>query len=118
MSIPDIKKSKDQLTHQKNGNFNPKLSAEEYKNIENLNLNNILDFKSFNDIHSYNNRLEMVEATYYNFCSMISKINATNSFPNPGLCETPKVLSELIVFKKNLKQAFEETQKSDSSDKR
>lgn len=60
----------------------------------------------------------MVEATYFNFCTIVNKINSTNTFSQPGLCETPKVLSELIVFKKNLKQAFEKTSKTDSSDKR
>lgn len=118
LSIPSVKNSKEQLTYKKSENFKPKLSAEDYKNIENLNFKNILNLQSVNDIHSYSNRLEMVEGTFFNFCSMINKINSTTSLTSPGLCETPKVLSDLIIFKRNLKQAFEQSQKTDSSDKR
>lgn len=110
ISMPEMKKLKDQLTNQKNEKNKFKYSLEDYKNFENLNKQNIFNSNIQDD------RLEMLEATWTNFCSIMKKVNSSSS--DADTCRTPQVLSDMITFKKNLKQAFKNTQDKVMPEKR
>lgn len=107
-----MKKLKDQLTYQKYEKNKPSYSIQDYENLEKLNLQNLLNLNAHND------RLELLEATYQNFCSTIKRINSSSSVIENEPCETPKVLSDMIAFKKNLRKAFQQTQDIMSPEKR
>lgn len=112
ISMPEMKKLKDQLTHQKHEKNKPKYSIEDYKYFEKINVENMLN------LNAYEDRLGALEVTYLNFCSTINKINSSSSAAGSELCKTPKILSDMIVFKKTLKHAFQSTRDTVSPEKR
>ncbi|XP_008208869.1 uncharacterized protein LOC100678818 isoform X1 [Nasonia vitripennis] len=112
ISMPEMKNLKDQLTYQKYEKNKASHLIEDYKNLEKLNLQNLLNLNTHND------RLELLGTTYQNFCSTIKRINSSSSAIENELCETPKILSDMIVFKKNLRKAFQQTQDIMSPEKR
>jgi hypothetical protein len=112
VSMPEMKKFKDQLTYKKYDKNKAKYSVYNNKNFEKLNVEDILN------LNDYDDKLELLEETYNNFCSAITKINSTTLKIENDLCKAPKILSDLIIFKKNLKQAFKKTIETGSPEKR
>ncbi|KAL7307213.1 hypothetical protein TKK_0000936 [Trichogramma kaykai] len=61
------------------------------------------------------NKLEILKATYQNFCSNVNQLNSSVWFFEN--CKTPKILSDISLFKNNLKEAFDKTQQRKNPDK-
>ncbi|XP_011495111.1 PREDICTED: MATH and LRR domain-containing protein PFE0570w-like [Ceratosolen solmsi marchali] len=112
-NIQQMKKLKDQLINKKYKKNKSKYSGDNYKNFEKLNIENIFN------LDGYDNKLEMLEITFQNFCSIITKINSTSNltFENK-LCKTPKILSDMIILKKNFKQILESNVETDLPENR
>ncbi|KAJ8665250.1 hypothetical protein QAD02_006912 [Eretmocerus hayati] len=108
LSMPDLQglEYKSQFSR-----YNAKYEVYSENSIDQTKAHNVLNANSIND------RLEMLEITHQNLCSTISKINSSNSVFG-DICKTPKILTDMITFKKNLKRAHEETRGTTSPDKR
>lgn len=107
--ISTMQKLKDHLVDQRKDQ-KPRISVQDHRIFAEITENNW-------DTNTNNDRLEMLGAAYQDVCSTINRINASS--PMAGItCDRPKILSDMITFKKNLKYAFELTKDTISSEKR
>ena len=112
--MPDIKKLIDTLAHQKHESTKPvpDESFEIWKKFEKLYVQKLIDY------HAYDDRLELLEDTYRNFCLTVKKINASNTVAENDLCKTPKALAGMIEFKRSVKRVFGTNNSQKPSEKR
>lgn len=113
-----VRKALDQIQRNMPEGFKIRNGRIHTKLTRNIGDSKIIDTSAFNKTTTYRKpkkdlkmkkiegKIEKLQDIYSNICVVINKINSNNETGFNDACEVPKIVSDMITFKNNVKRAF------------